>query len=322
MRSFATQPGPRLICSALLLFAVVASPAVPACAAVLAQTLPTQEEMHQLFDQSQYTQVLQKIARVLVLKGDSAKPYDRHDLLRLKAEAHLRLKEYEASERAFVAAGWETDDPKAAAVDLSTSVLIRRSKAGQYQPTSKDKGKMRDPIPVIGPESRKPALQALFQDELAADRPKISGVRDALNLDPICQAASLVTDLKVLEMGATDGNDDQTRQLISEVAKHAQNVMAETVHDLVKREAVIVNRGNETVEYYVPTGTAGHSYNQLHIAKRGYDAADLRDLNGIRVACEKIAPAARAFGDAMGPDGTDLMATSVTAARLAKHAGL
>jgi len=309
----------------LLLFAsgFVAATTLPVRAATApSDTLPTQEQIHQLFDQNQQAQVLQKIARVLSLKGDAAKPYDRHDLVRLKAEAHLRLKAYEAAQRDFVAAGEETEDPKAAALDLATSALVRRSRAGQYQPISKVDGKIPDSISMIDPQPRKIALQALFRDELAADGPKITAVRDAATLDPICQVAPLVTDLKVLEMGATDGRDDQTRQFISEIAKHARGLMGDTVRDLVKREAVIVSRAQEQIEYYAPAGAAGHSYNQLHTATRGYDVNDRKELEEIRTACNKIAPAPRAFGDAMGPDGMDLITTSVTASRLAKHGGL
>jgi hypothetical protein len=307
--------------SRLLFFALGATVSFSAHAAVPAGKLPTQEEIHQLFDQNQQAQVLQKIAQVLALKGEAAKPYDRHDLLWLKAEAHLRLKAYDAAERAFVAAGWETDDPKLAALDLATSVLVRRSRAGQYQSTAKVNGKIPDTVSVIGQESRKLALQALFRDELAVDGPKITAVRDVLTLDPICQVAPLVTNLKVLEMGATGGSDDETRGLISELAKHAQDMMGDTVHDLIKREAVIVNRAHEMVEYYVPTGPAGHTYNQVRTRERGYDVNDRKELDEIRATCNKIAPAARALGDAMGPEGIDLVATSVTAARLAKHAG-
>jgi hypothetical protein len=285
-----------------------------------AEPLPTQDDIQRLFDQNQYPRVLQKIAQVLMLKGNAAKPYDRHDLLRLKAETQLRLKAYGAAEQAFNAAAGETDNRTLAAVDLSTSVLIRKSRAGQYQPTAKVDGSFPGPISVIDPESRKWALLALFRDELAGDGPKITAVRDALTIDPICAVAPLVTDLKVLEIAATEGHDDQTRQLISETAKHAQEMMGDMVHDLVQRETVIVNRANTTVDYYVPVSAAGHTYNQLRQATRGYDVTDRKELSEIRAACGKIAPAARAFGDAMGPDGIELIKISTIANRLAVQA--
>src|SRR5215203_3939895 len=43
--------------------------------------LPTADELHQSFKDGNYKETLQKLSRVLALKGDAAKAYDRHDLL-------------------------------------------------------------------------------------------------------------------------------------------------------------------------------------------------------------------------------------------------
>ena len=123
-------------------FAVIGAVGLPAPAArAEPEPLPTQEELHQLYDQQKYPQVLQKLARVMVLKGVPAKAFDHHDLLRLKGETQLRLKATAAAEQAFNEAAKEAPDPNAAALDLATEILIHRAQGGQYMPKPREKGK-------------------------------------------------------------------------------------------------------------------------------------------------------------------------------------
>ena len=63
--------------------------------------LPTRTEMREAFDAGDYPRTLQQVARALAVKGDAARDYDRYDLLILKAEAHLRLKNTAAAAAAF-----------------------------------------------------------------------------------------------------------------------------------------------------------------------------------------------------------------------------
>ena len=82
-----------------------------------ADALPNADDVHQLFNDGKYKETLQKVARLLALKGDAAKAYDRHDLLVLKAESHLRQKEGPAAIAAYEQAAKEAPDDKAKAVD-------------------------------------------------------------------------------------------------------------------------------------------------------------------------------------------------------------
>src|SRR5689334_4614100 len=62
-------------------------------AGVGANALPTTDEIHELFKDQKYKETLQRLSRVLALKGEAAKAYDRHDLLRLRGETQLKLKD-------------------------------------------------------------------------------------------------------------------------------------------------------------------------------------------------------------------------------------
>src|SRR3954470_12100101 len=81
------------------------------------EPLPTPAELHRTFDDGQYQPLLQKLARVLQLKGNAAKPYDKVDLYVLRGETFLQLKQQSSAVQSFQLALKEVntpEDPKAA----------------------------------------------------------------------------------------------------------------------------------------------------------------------------------------------------------------
>ena len=115
----------RLPVSAVLACAAAwAHASAPPVRAAPPEPLATQEDIQQLYNQGKHAAVLQKLQRVLLLKGAAAAPYDRHALLRLKGESHLRSKQNGPAAQAFNAAAEEAADPTARAIDLSTEFLI------------------------------------------------------------------------------------------------------------------------------------------------------------------------------------------------------
>jgi hypothetical protein len=286
--------------------------------------LPTQDELHQLFDQQKYSVLLQKMQRVLILKGIAAKPYDRHDLLRLRGEAFLRMKPAMAqqAEQAFTEASKEALDANGVALDLATGLLIHRSPGGQYQPKSKDsKGKIQDAIPILDPEKRKEALSALFRDELLADAPKIKAVRDSKSLPPIMQVMPTIASLRILELAATGGQDDQTKQVISDLAKHAEGLMGDAVQTMAKNVDALDKYANQLIEY--DELTADPTYGMRRIPrwrKRGLQARDQQQLKEAETICDQIVPASREFSDALGTDGSGLDAVRTAAEKVGRRA--
>ena len=91
--------------------------------------LPSGDELRQQFDSGDYTGVLRGIGRVLALNPAklSEGGYDRFDLLMLRGESQLRLKQTSAALLTFHQAAKETKDPQQASVALATESLVRRS---------------------------------------------------------------------------------------------------------------------------------------------------------------------------------------------------
>src|SRR5688572_20301841 len=100
----------------------------------------TAEEIKALMDEGKHREALQKLSRALALKGDAAKQYDRHELLRAKAEAHLNIKDTAAAASAFAAAAKEAPDDASRAQDKASEIVVKRSKNLVFTPKPSKKG--------------------------------------------------------------------------------------------------------------------------------------------------------------------------------------
>src|SRR4051812_24057505 len=160
-----------------------------------AEALPTGEELHQLYKDKQYQPLLQKMARVLLLRGNSAKRYDRVDLLMLKGDTHLQLKEQSLAGNAYAAALKEIDDqtdPKEAAVAKATSLLFKKSRNYTFTPQTAPRGKVPQPISILDPEQRTVCFAAMFDDARGQIVSKVKAAKSSKTLAPIVDAVNAV----------------------------------------------------------------------------------------------------------------------------------
>jgi hypothetical protein len=272
--------------------------------AAAAEPLPTAAEIHQLYDEGKYPQVLQKLQRVLILKGDAAKPYDRHDLLRLRGETQLHLKSNAPAAQSFTEAAGATDDAGAIAVDRATALLIKRSQQQQaYTPKSAGKGKAPEAIPIVDPASRKKALGALFEDELAASAPKLKAVAEARQLSAILEAIPFIRDLRSLELAATE-KDERTRKVIGQLGAHARDLLDKAVKDEGKKVDAIEKTANETIQIQDygrdPKSNGRGTKIETQWKLRGLTRTDAGALRDSLTMMEKVAAACHEMTDALG----------------------
>lgn len=277
-------------------------------AAPAPEPLPTPAEIHQLYDEGKYPQVLQKLQRVLILKGDAAKPYDRHDLLRLRGETQLRLKSNAPAVQSFTEAAAATEDASAVAVDRATALLIKRSQQQQaYTPKNAPKGKTAGAIPIVDPASRKKAMGALFDDELAAAEPRLKAVADAKQLSVILDAVPFIRDLRSLELAATE-KDERTRKVLGRLGAHARELLDTAVKDEAKKVDLIEKTANETVEIQDygrdPKSNGRGAKIETLWKKRGLTRNDANNLRDSYTMMEKVATACHEMADVLGNGNT------------------
>jgi hypothetical protein len=287
------------------------------------EPLPTQEELHQLYNQQKYPEVLQKLARVMALKGIPAKAYDRHDLLRLRGETQLRIKANAAAEQAFNEAAKEAPDPAAAALDSATAVLIHHSPGGQDMPKPREKGKPPPAgISILDPEQRKLAMSALYRDEVTAAAPKIKAVKEAKSLPPIMDLMPTIGYLRTLESATTGGKSDQTKAMVSDLARHAQGLMADAIQDMARQTDFLDKYANQMIENdaLIQDPVSGGLRREQRWRKRGLQPKDENQLKGIVNTCDKVVPASREMADALGTDAAGLDAVRTAAEKVGRKA--
>src|SRR5207248_1905113 len=101
-----------------------------------------------LANAGQYQDALKALLRILELKGPAAAGYDRHEMLMLKAECQLQIKQssaaldtLELARKEAAAAANEGHVMEASAL----AMLVRLSPGGNYTPQT---GTIRKPIPI------------------------------------------------------------------------------------------------------------------------------------------------------------------------------
>jgi len=265
---------------------------------------PTVEEIKQLIADGKQREALQKLSRALALRGDSAAQYDRHELLRLKAESHLGLKDAPAASSAFAMAAKEAKDDAARAEDKASELVIKRSKNLQFTPKAGKKGEKAEPIDVVDPEKRKAAFAALLEEEKVTVAPVLKAAKGSKTLPPIVEALKQSGDLRMLELAAT-GADTETAKEIEGLAGGAQKLMDNAVQDMASLVKDIEASANDVQPVAVPARSPGGRGPIMYQSakRRGLTTRDTQDLKRTIGDLKKLVPMARDLAASLGEQG-------------------
>ena len=284
--------------------------------------LPNVDEIHQAFEQGNYKETLQKLSRVLMLRGDAAKAYNRHDLLRLRGETQLKLKDATGAAASFEQAAKEAKEDKDRAVDLATQLLIKRSRNLTFTPAPKKGAKAADnaadkavakaePIDISDPEKRKAAFEALLAEQKEQVEPKLKGAKDAKTLPPLIEALYAAGSLRTLELAAT-GEDAQVSAMVKDLTGRAQKMMTDALKKMTDMVNQIEESANRLQEVMTPVrapglgGGAGLGvYGERSYKKRGLMTPDVKDLNRVIADCKRLVPTIKELVDKLGESGEE-----------------
>ena len=284
------------------------------CTAALAQTrpadaLPSTDELRRTFDERKYKDVVRNVAKILQLKGEAAAQYDRHELLVLKAESHLRLGDAEPAAKAFEdAAGAATDEP-AAATDRAMALLARRAKQNFYRPrttTPASAVAAGEGLSILDPAGRKLALRALYDDERDAAKRRLQ-VPERASLADLVEVLDAAAPLRTIELGAT-GATGESDQVIEPLVDRAQKLMKDELKSMSARVEKLDKAANKKRKM-------GSAYR-----KRGLSAEEMAELHEIAQACERIRAAAQRFNDAFTSDAAKFSTIRTDAQELHERA--
>jgi hypothetical protein len=303
-----------LVCSFLIMLGLMIAPlrAQPAPRpAGAVPPAPTTQQLQESLDAKQYAQVLKDSQRMLALKGPAAKEFSKSDVLMLRAEAYVRLKQQSQAIDAYKQATKETDDPTKAGLPKAMVKLIGQSKAFMYTPKpSSDPTKPSAPLDISDPAQRKIALKALFDDEWKPTQTKIDALKrqGTTQLPPILEAAQLAGEMRGLELAAT-GKDAQTSTALSDLTDSAAKLMTE-----------YIDRQTRNVDDIDHDANRPQSNSANDTTRMGVTAVQAKDLKMIISNCEKLTVAAELVANSAGAKANDFRIISDRSTTLGKKA--
>ena len=299
--------------------------AVSTGAAPPAGRFPTPEEIHKTFDAKDYAGTLERITRVLPLKGDAGKAYDRYALLMLKGEAHLQLKQFKSAGDAFAAAAKETDEPEKAAVARATQRVVRESKAGRVQRRVPKRDAKLMSADLLDPDQRDNAFGIAYDDARAAAEPKVKAATRARTLEEIEAALKVLSELHDLELAATGGDAEHlaTRQ---ELHDRATKLIDRELERMQRDVVDIRDNANQIVREKIIETTSLTGRNpdstSLLTVRRGLSREDKSRLGAIMLDCKRAIETSKSLAKSTTgseDDADALVARATEVGRLAER---
>lgn len=282
--------------------------------------LPTTADLHALADAGQYREALKGLFRVLELKGPAAAGYDRYELLMLRGECQLQIREQPSALDSYAAAQKEAtanSKPEPAAKAGAMELLLQRSSGFTYTPRT---GDSKEPISILDPARRPRALLCLYADEMATVSAKFKLALAAKSLPPIMEFAKTAATIRGLEL-ATNGNNEKTTAMFADLGKHAAELMNAAVEVMATQVETISALANKLVsEDYNYVDPSGKVYLMSRICRQGLGGSDVQNLKGDFDTCSKFRPAAGELSAALGSEAATFDAAVKKATETASKA--
>jgi hypothetical protein len=265
--------------------------------------LPSQEEIKAAFDAGEYRKTIQLATRALVLKPgtSAAAAYDRYELLMMRGEAYLHLKQNRSAGDSFAQAAKETKDDQQAAVARAMQRTLKEARGTTVQRRGKSAVPgTPDTADLLQPDQREAAFRIVYDNLKDSVEPKVKAASDAHTLPPIIDALTVLADLDDLAKAGAGGDSDlaASRQ---ELGDRAHDLIAREL-DRMEKDVAEIKRSAETVveqrSYATTSLQTGAGYDQYLSIRRGLTNKDRTDLKDVMKTCEKIIPAAETIAKA------------------------
>jgi hypothetical protein len=286
---------------------------IHAVSGVLAQPAPRSsvEEARADFEAGDYRGCLKKVSALLPsrIKRDAT---ERYDLLMLRGECLMRLKQRAAADAFDAAAAAMKDrrDLPRAAQATSLAVLVKASPDFKYRQRGRSEG---SGIDIIDPSSRPRAMEALFQDLSSQVAP---GLDKALQDESLVSTDRLLRDvwhLYTVELAAT-GDTASTAEKLQALGDHVRTLIGTELNRLNTRLEQLRDLADE------PTWTSeAMGYRGLNTDERG----ELRQVADYLVRIQRTVENGRRISRALGKTGENwdaLLADCAVARDVAQQA--
>jgi hypothetical protein len=291
----------------------------PSGAAVDTGGAPSMDQLIDLLTQQKYQDLLKGVTKALALRGAASQPYNRADLLMLRGEAYLHLKQNAQAAESFAQAAKVADDADKRAIAQATELLIKRSKPTGYLPrtaSTQPAIKQGTPLPIMDKEERKIAFSALLEDELAVAAPRIKAATASNSLLPVIETGRSLSDIRAIELASGEG-DKLTKQVSERLGQHAHTLLKDALKSMETHIEDIWNAASRMQSHGVVDAQTGVRQERYR-AMMGLTSTQSNDLKGTIGTLEKIVPVANDLAALTGEN--ELSADASDADRLLKRA--
>jgi len=148
-------------------------------------------------------------------------PARRYELLMLKGECRLQLKDRMGASTAFKSAAKTAGSSAELAAARANALIVERSTSGRYVPRA---GKGGEPIDIMAMESRKRAMNELRGEMWSQYKSKVEAATRAEQLPPIEDVFTSLADMYFLELCA-NGEATETGAVMQELGARAYKLM-------------------------------------------------------------------------------------------------
>lgn len=282
-----------------------------------AREVATTAEIRQMVTDKQFKRVLREVARAMQLKGDDAAPYDRGELLLLRADAQLGMRIEPSAAKSFRdAAEAPATSPDVRDTGRAMSLLMSRSERLVYTTRSGDApGREIDIV-----NDRKAALEALLADELAAYEPKIRAAKEKKSIAEVLETVKGVEPIAAVERAAT-GSTRRTDELRSGFVGQVETLLDDALVELDRRADDVETRARALIAVPQEIRAGQAPPKTMKVKKTGLSPADEAALKGVMDTCREIVSRNREVAQQLGAEPDRFRRASDSAIRLADKAG-
>jgi hypothetical protein len=249
--------------------------------------------------------VVQLVGRAVSTKSASAAAaaaadYDRYELLIMRGEAYLHLKQNKSAGDSFGLAAKETKDDQKAATARALQRTVREARGSTVQRRAKSanaSGNSATPstADLLKPDERETAFRIVYDNLREAAAPKVKAATDARALPPIVEALSAIADLDDLAQAGAGGGDSDLAASRQELGDRGRDLIAREL-DRMEKDVAEIKKSAETVveqrSIAVNSLATGAGYDKYLSIRRGLTDKDRADLKDVMKTCERVIPAA------------------------------
>ncbi len=253
---------------------LLVAPPVKASTAGPRGSIATHDEILNFLDAGLYADTLSGLDRTLALTGAAAAGIDRYEMLMLRAECLIQMKDRQRALTALEAAAKGVGEDRIPSSAIALAAILRRSVNGQYLSVETKK-----PVPMMDFRDRKAAFDALWADEKAAMARAVAGAQSA-GLPAIIDAGRSLVVARAADYMST-GNSDEVQSARKGLAQRA----AKLLHDELQKDA----DENEKI-YAAANREIIDADTRRHIGRVGLTQAAQKQLGVIQNTCKQLVP--------------------------------